>query len=91
MRDPKGPTKAVKVHRNRVKKASTTVAPRSGAAKFGRVLAAEGPADAASGDEAGRRRGLPANGDEMGVVVYIVLTVAIFALLGLAVKLVDGL
>ena len=33
----------------------------------------------------------PANGDHMGVLVYIVLTVAIFALLGLIVKLVEGL
>lgn len=33
----------------------------------------------------------PLNGDKMGVLVYIVLTVAIFALLGLAVKLVEGL
>jgi hypothetical protein len=31
------------------------------------------------------------NGVEMGVLVYIVLTVAIFALLGLVVKLVEGL
>jgi hypothetical protein len=31
------------------------------------------------------------NGDNMGVVVLIVLTVAIFALLGLVVKLVEGL
>jgi len=34
---------------------------------------------------------IPLNGDKMGVLVYIVLTVAIFALLGLAVKLVEGL
>ena len=32
-----------------------------------------------------------ANGDDMSVVVYIVLTVAIFALLGLVQKLVEGL
>jgi hypothetical protein len=31
------------------------------------------------------------NGDEMSVVVYVVLTVAIFALLGLVQKLVEGL
>ena len=31
------------------------------------------------------------NGGEMGVLVYIVLTVAIFALLGLVQKLVEGL
>lgn len=30
-------------------------------------------------------------GDEMSVVVYVVLTVAIFALLGLVQKLVEGL
>jgi hypothetical protein len=34
---------------------------------------------------------MPWNGDEMAVLVYIVLTVAIFALLGLVVKLVEGL
>ena len=31
------------------------------------------------------------NGENMGVVVYILLTVAIFALLGLVVRLVEGL
>jgi hypothetical protein len=31
------------------------------------------------------------NGDEMGVLVFIVLTVAIFALLGLVQKLVERL
>lgn len=31
------------------------------------------------------------NGDEMSVLLYIVLTVAIFALLGLVQKLVEGL
>ena len=35
--------------------------------------------------------GLSVNGDDMSVVVYIVLTVAIFALLGLVQKLVEGL
>ena len=34
---------------------------------------------------------IPANGDEMGVLVYIVLTIAIFAVLGLAQKLVERL
>jgi len=33
----------------------------------------------------------PANGDEMGVVVFIVLTVAVFGLLGLVQKLVERL
>jgi hypothetical protein len=33
----------------------------------------------------------PANGDDMGVLVYIVLTVLIFGVLGLVQKLVDGL
>ena len=33
----------------------------------------------------------PANGDEMGVLVYIVLTVLIFGLLGLVQRLVEGL
>jgi hypothetical protein len=31
------------------------------------------------------------NGDEMSVLLYVVLTVAIFALLGLVQKLVEGL
>jgi hypothetical protein len=31
------------------------------------------------------------NGDEMGVLIYIVLTVAVFAVLGLAQKLVERL
>jgi hypothetical protein len=31
------------------------------------------------------------NGDDMSVLVYILLTVAIFALLGLVQKLVEGL
>jgi hypothetical protein len=52
------------------------------------VLEAEGPAEAASNELA---TASPANGDEMGVLVYIVLTVAIFALLGLVQKLVEGL
>ncbi len=34
---------------------------------------------------------LARNGDEMGVVVYIVLTVAVFAALGVAQKLVERL
>ena len=33
----------------------------------------------------------PVKGDEMGVLVYIVLTVVIFGLLGLVQKLVEGL
>ena len=33
----------------------------------------------------------PPTGDEMSVVVYILLTVVIFALLGLVQKLVEGL
>jgi hypothetical protein len=36
-------------------------------------------------------RGHDWNGDVMSVVVYIVLTLAIFALLGLVQKLVEGL
>jgi hypothetical protein len=35
--------------------------------------------------------GFHLNGDEVGVLVFIVLTVALFALLGLAVKLVERL
>ncbi|PXX08729.1 potassium-transporting ATPase [Mycolicibacterium moriokaense] len=34
---------------------------------------------------------IPANGDEMGVLIYIVLTVLIFGVLGLVQKLVEGL
>jgi hypothetical protein len=34
---------------------------------------------------------LPRNGDKMGVLVYVVVTVAIFAALGLAQKLVERL
>ena len=34
---------------------------------------------------------IPVNGDDMGVLVYIVLTVLIFGLLGLVQKLVEGL
>jgi hypothetical protein len=35
--------------------------------------------------------GVNRNGDEMSVLVYIALTVAIFALLGLVQKVVEGL
>jgi hypothetical protein len=34
---------------------------------------------------------IPVNGDKMSVLVYIVLTVAVFALLGLVQKLVERL
>jgi hypothetical protein len=34
---------------------------------------------------------MPRNGVAMGVLVYVVLTAAIFAVLGLVVKLVEGL
>lgn len=54
------------------------------------VLAVEGPADAAL-DEAPMATAIPANGDEMGVLIYIVLTVLIFGVLGLVQKLVEGL
>ena len=54
------------------------------------VLEAEGSTVAAS-DEVLKRSRIPANGDDMGVVVYVVLTVAIFAVLGLVQKLVEGL
>jgi hypothetical protein len=56
---------------------------------FGWVVDAEGPADAAP-DEA-RWRPQFQNGDEMGVLIYIVLTVLIFGVLGLVQKLVEGL
>jgi hypothetical protein len=38
-----------------------------------------------------RRRPQFQNGDEMGVLIYIVLTVLIFGVLGLVQKLVEGL
>ena len=73
-----------------VKKVSTTgPAPATGSS-FVLVLDAEGPADAAS-DEARWRPRIPVNGDEMGVLIYIVLTVLIFGVLGLVQKLVEGL
>ncbi|MEU0497664.1 hypothetical protein [Mycobacterium sp. NPDC006124] len=39
----------------------------------------------------GDRPPRPLNGDEMSVLLYVGLTVAIFALLGLVQKLVEGL
>ena len=70
-----------------VKKVSTKVSqPRSGSS-FVSGPQAEGQAERCS--EARQRP--QTNGDEMGVLVYIVLTVAIFALLGLVQKLVEGL
>ena len=54
------------------------------------VLNTEGPAEAASTDARGARRFISERSD-MSVVVYILLTVAIFALLGLVQKLVEGL
>lgn len=50
---------------------------------------AEGSADAPSDQSDSAREDM--NGDEMGVVVYIALTVAIFALLGWMQKLVERL
>jgi hypothetical protein len=47
------------------------------------------PAEAAS-DEFWQRSHIP-NGDEMGVLVFIVVTVLIFGVLGLVQKLVEGL
>lgn len=48
-------------------------------------LDVRGPADDA------RARPRSRNGDDMGVLIYILLTVAVFALLGLLQKLVEGL
>jgi hypothetical protein len=42
-------------------------------------------------DEVLFRPRIPANGDDMGVLVYIVLTVLIFGVLGLGQKLVERL
>ena len=56
----------------------------------GLALNAEGPAEAASTDARGAR-GFISERSDMSVVVYILLTVAIFALLGLVQKLVEGL
>jgi hypothetical protein len=49
----------------------------------------DGPADAGWGEPRHDRD--PTNGDNMGVLVFIVLTVLIFGLLGLVQKLVEGL
>lgn len=43
------------------------------------------------GDDLPAATANPANGDEMGVLVYIALTVAVFALLGLMQRLVERL
>ncbi|GAS88884.1 uncharacterized protein RMCB_2980 [Mycolicibacterium brisbanense] len=48
-------------------------------------------ADAGSGPESRRPVNVSSNGDSMSVLIYIVLTVAIFALLGLVQRLVERL
>lgn len=53
------------------------------------VLEEEDPADAASTKILSDREAT--NGDDMGVLVYILLTVLIFGLLGLVQRLVEGL
>ncbi len=42
-------------------------------------------------DEANNCVGLTRNGDKMGVLVYVLLTIAVFAVLGMAQKLVERL
>ena len=82
--------KAVKARREHVKKASTMAERHSARSSFVLVLAAEGPGGAASRARE-RPAWIPVNGDSMSVLVYIALTVAIFGLLGLVQKLVEGL
>ena len=64
--------------------------PAGDGASFGPGPQREGPAEAASTDARGAR-GFISERSDMSVVVYIVLTVVIFALLGLVQKLVEGL
>lgn len=51
----------------------------------------ENRADAGAGPESRRPVNVSSNGDSMSVLIYIVLTVAIFALLGLVQRLVERL
>ena len=60
-------------------------------ASFGLALGAEGPADAAPHELVSGPHASQLNGDQMSVLVFIVLTVAIFALFGLVQKLVERL
>jgi hypothetical protein len=55
------------------------------------ALGAEGPADAAPHELVSGPHRSQLNGDQMSVLVFIVLTVAIFALFGLVQKLVERL
>ena len=62
-----------------------------GGASFGSGPQCRGPGRGCLDRRPGRPQVYQSNGDDMSVVVYIVLTVAIFALLGLVQKLVEGL
>jgi hypothetical protein len=73
-----------------VKEASTKTLPVPEGPSFAVALDVEGPADAAPPQFSGSVRE-STNGDEMGVLIYIVLTVLIFGLLGLVQRLVEGL
>ena len=78
--------KAVNVNMKDVKKASMQALRQDAPPSFVLVLAGEGPiADPASSTAD------PLKEPNMSVLVYILLTVAIFGLLGLVQKLVEGL
>lgn len=83
--------KLVKEPRKAVKKASTLVVSLPAGLSFGLAIAGKGPADAVPHERGERPAWIQLNGDQMSVLAYIVLTVAIFALFGLAQKLVERL
>ena len=83
-------TKAVKMRHEGVKKPSTDGSARKAGSSFGFVRESGGPSGGCRIEPKQRPR-VPVNGDDMGVLVYIVLTVLIFGLLGLVQKLVEGL
>ena len=82
----------VKVPRGGVKKASTTTVVNPGGSSFGLVSS---PPRAQRVLPRAKTAGVPhrfsVDGDNMGVLVFIVLTVAMFGLLGLVQKLVERL
>lgn len=56
------------------------------------VLNAEGPVEAARRLHVGRSPLIASrNGDDVSVLAYVLLTVAVFALLGTVLKLIEGL
>jgi hypothetical protein len=74
-----------------VRKVSTNGSIRQGTPNFKLNLASEDCAVADSMRILSYAHDRRRNGDEMGVLIYIVLTVAVFALLGLTQKLVERL